>query len=345
MHAGVSRAAVSLALREHPKSRSFSPETIRKIRRSAQALGYRVNLFSGRPGKQNTKVFMLYLSSLQDLYSGAIAESFQERAFERGYWTMLSLPPAGQGSFFDERVVGEHGIAAVALIGQVVSRVPAGELRSLAKNGGHVVTVGRNRPVDEVCGVLVDDRIGLTALGDHIYGRGARQIWLVGSHAANGSPGRTRCQLVAEYAREHGFPEPVCIDDAPRESKEALTIDQKACQAVRRQLAAGGPLPDAIVADLDIRAMGVYYALREKGLEPGRDVAVTGYDDIWPSQAIFPSLTTVHQPTREMGIATADMLADALERNIGSGRQISIQPELRIRESTTLWEGRAATGQ
>lgn len=46
--AGVSRGAVSLALREQPKARDFTPETVRRIKEAAHELGYRTSFFSSQ---------------------------------------------------------------------------------------------------------------------------------------------------------------------------------------------------------------------------------------------------------------------------------------------------------
>ncbi|MCF7854049.1 MAG: LacI family DNA-binding transcriptional regulator [Candidatus Pacebacteria bacterium] len=82
--AGVSRAAVSLTLRDHPKSRDFNPATIRRIKRVARELGYRPSFFSSQLRRGATQgsaqLLMVYLDTLQDLYAGGIAESIQLQA-------------------------------------------------------------------------------------------------------------------------------------------------------------------------------------------------------------------------------------------------------------------------
>jgi DNA-binding LacI/PurR family transcriptional regulator len=62
----------------------------------------------------------------------------------------------------------------------------------------------------------------------------------------------------------------------------------------------------------DLMARGAYAALREKGIEPGRDVAVIGFDDSSVSTSITPSLTTVRQPSLTQGRHMASVLLDVL---------------------------------
>src|SRR5581483_11085974 len=66
--------------------------------------------------------------------------------------------------------------------------------------------------------------------------------------------------------------------------------------------------PTAIFAGCDGQAMGVYSALRARGLDIPRDVSVVGFDDIPLSSIVTPTLTTVRQPLVEMGRVATNML-------------------------------------
>ena len=81
--------------------------------------------------------------------------------------------------------------------------------------------------------------------------------------------------------------------------------------AMTRILAAG-ERPDALFVASDLMARGAYEVLREKGLEPGRDIAVIGFDDSAVSTAVSPALTTVRQPSLTQGRHMASVLLDIL---------------------------------
>jgi LacI family transcriptional regulator len=66
--------------------------------------------------------------------------------------------------------------------------------------------------------------------------------------------------------------------------------------------------PTAIFAGCDAQAMGVYSALRARGLDIPRDVSVLGFDDIPIASIATPALTTVRQPLMEMGRVATTML-------------------------------------
>jgi LacI family transcriptional regulator len=94
----------------------------------------------------------------------------------------------------------------------------------------------------------------------------------------------------------------------------------------------------------DISAIGAIRALREAGLRVPEDVSVVGFDDIRDAAYHVPSLTTVRQPLRKMGEIAAQTLVDRIEGRTTSARQIAIEPELVIRESTgqAVWRGKEA---
>ena len=66
--------------------------------------------------------------------------------------------------------------------------------------------------------------------------------------------------------------------------------------------------PTAIFAGNDAQALGVYSALRARGLDIPRDVSVVGFDDISVASIVTPTLTTVRQPLMEMGRVATTML-------------------------------------
>ena len=61
------------------------------------------------------------------------------------------------------------------------------------------------------------------------------------------------------------------------------------------------PDAEAIVAANDEMAFSVYRVCRKRGLMPGRDIAVTGYDDVEFAQRLDPPLTTADQDGLDMG--------------------------------------------
>ncbi|HEY9425372.1 MAG TPA: substrate-binding domain-containing protein, partial [Microterricola sp.] len=80
-----------------------------------------------------------------------------------------------------------------------------------------------------------------------------------------------------------------------------------------RRLLARDPLIDGVFAANDQMAAGAYQALAEAGRRVPDDVAVVGFDDNYFAETATPQLTTVHQPSVEMGAAMAALLVQVIE--------------------------------
>lgn len=93
--------------------------------------------------------------------------------------------------------------------------------------------------------------------------------------------------------------------------------------------------PTAILTANDICAFGAMRALQNRGLKVGKDVSVIGFDDINLANHSYPTLTTISQPFRKIGISLMQSLFSVI-----SGEKIlpqtMVKPELIIRQSTGL---------
>ena len=71
-------------------------------------------------------------------------------------------------------------------------------------------------------------------------------------------------------------------------------------------------LPDAVVSANDQMAIGVLKALTRADIAVPDEVALVGFDDIFPGSQCDPPLTTVHQPMRRLGERACARLLDRI---------------------------------
>jgi LacI family transcriptional regulator len=100
------------------------------------------------------------------------------------------------------------------------------------------------------------------------------------------------------------------------------------------QLLELSPPPTAVIACNDLMALGAISAARKRGLVVGRDVAITGFDDIPLAEHAHPPLTTVRQPIYDIGCQICDMLIRLIQGEELAQRHVLLQPELMVRESS-----------
>jgi len=113
--------------------------------------------------------------------------------------------------------------------------------------------------------------------------------------------------------------------------------------AAVQALLEAGPLPEAIAAYSDNVALGIFAGLRAAGIDPGRDVAVGGFDDIPEASLTHPSLTSVATFPDRVGNEASRLLLERIATPDIDPRRVIIPPALSVRgSSTTLRRSQAA---
>ena len=79
------------------------------------------------------------------------------------------------------------------------------------------------------------------------------------------------------------------------------------------------------------RLMG---AARDKGLMPGKDIAVVGFNDIPLANELMVPLTSVRLPLAEMGRHAVELLLKRIEGE--AVESIKVAPQLQVRASSSL---------
>ena len=114
-------------------------------------------------------------------------------------------------------------------------------------------------------------------------------------------------------------------------------------EAVDRALALPRP-PTAVACYNDIVAMGATRAFASRGVIPGVDIAVVGFDDIAEAEHNAPPLTTVNADTRFLGARCAESLLGLIRGEDPAGLSFRGQTKLIVRESCgAAWRGRKAS--
>ena len=95
------------------------------------------------------------------------------------------------------------------------------------------------------------------------------------------------------------------------------------------EIFASSSSPTALFCANDLLAIGVIHGLRRRGMRVPDDVAIVGYDDVELAAMTDPPLTTIHQPSYELGATAYELL-----RGGGEPEQRLFSPHLVLREST-----------
>src|SRR5205085_8591462 len=103
--------------------------------------------------------------------------------------------------------------------------------------------------------------------------------------------------------------------------------------------------PTSIICVNDFMAVGVLRELRDQGVRVPEDISVTGFDNIKLAEFCSPALTTAHIPREQIGQIIFEYLVRVAKKVQFTGREILIDPELMVRESTgVVRHAQAAAG-
>ena len=92
--------------------------------------------------------------------------------------------------------------------------------------------------------------------------------------------------------------------------------------------------PTAVLCFSDEIALGCMFSLRQHGLDVPGDISVMGFDNVPFSRYCTPPLTTIAQPTEDIGATCATILLDLIEGKKPTEIQNILPHELLVREST-----------
>ena len=174
--------------------------------------------------------------------------------------------------------------------------------------------------------VRMDDQTAAKDMTEYLLSMGHRRIALITGPR----------DLASSKMRLSGFNESMAEHDLAIDPSLIVSGDftyVSGMQAADNLLSSSQP-PTAIFACNDDMASGAIAAAHKRGLDVPLDVSVVGFDDTANASAMWPPLTTVRQPIREMAHGAIKVLA----KSVGQGAALCTEPrtldyELIVRKS------------
>jgi LacI family transcriptional regulator len=319
--AGVSMKTVSRVLNNEP---NVSAETRGRVQAAVEQLQYRPDP-SARvlAGRRSYLVAMLYdnpsSNYLMEVELGILD------ACQSQHYNMMLAPLVYDAADIVANV--EALVVQSRLDGVVLTPPITDDPALLARLDELGVPYASVSPKEEFrrIGVVVDEEQAVADMIGHLVGLGHRRIAHIKGHPAHGASG-WRLSGYHEGLRRAGLqPDPALVVDGEFSYDSGFA-------ATNALLDLPQP-PTAIFAANDDMAAGAICAICERGLSVPKDVSVCGFDDTPIARHIYPTLTTVRQPTREMGRLAGQELLKAI-RDRDAGGIVEVPYTLEFRRST-----------
>lgn len=322
--AGVSKATVSRVINNNPEG--VGAETRERVQQIIDELNYDVeSLLASRRGMR-TKSIGLIVPDIANPFFAELAKEVGNRASEQGYSVLLGNTDFSLDT--ECKFVNEFTAKQVAGIILVSAGSTARKEHAVMKKYG-VPCLLLDRFVDgldDAVAVLSDNAFATFSCCELLIRKGSRNIAFI-SGSTDVSTSRERLEGYKDVLERHQIPfdkDMVKYGDYTSEGgyNAIIELERSAIQY------------DAILAANDMMALGAIKALKELSYRIPEDIQVIGFDNIVFAQYVDPPLTTVQQPTIEMGRKAVELILEEIENGALGGSIVRLQPKLLRRKTT-----------
>jgi DNA-binding LacI/PurR family transcriptional regulator len=324
--AHVSHPTVSRALKNSPLISESTGDRIRKI---AAEHGYQPNRNARSLVTQRSNFIGCVVTDIADPFISEVISGVERVAAQYEYSIILT----NSGGDPDREMRAIRSLVERAIDGVLVIAAMAGGAPSpyFSEREIPMVLINNHHPGNFVHSIGVANLEGAQLITQHLLDLGHRQIGYIdnkfGGKAAEDRYSGYRAALKkarVRYASELVIDSESSLEGGFRGMQQLLDLSAQ---------------PTAVFCYDDITALGAYKAIRTAGLQISKDISVAGFDDLFFSSYLEPSLTTISQPMHEMGERAMELLLDLVTPPRNGQRpkktQIVIPGELKIRNSTS----------
>lgn len=318
--AGVSVASVSRVLND---TDAVADSTRLKVLKAVEHLDFRIDLRARALSRQKSETLGIVVADVSNPFTAQVLKAIDFVTRANGFGLLLSdsgenadRERANLDAMLAQRIEGIIYLP-VTLSGKSLHRLIAEDIpvvcldRYVEDVATDAVVVDNDRAGVLSAEVLVDaghTRLGVIVAGETTVGRDR----LTGF---KGALARLGVALDPTFVR---------LGDLSLESGRDHTLS----------LCGGSCGPTALFVQNHPMALGALLALRQLGLRVPEDVSIVSFDDPSWAQLLEPGLTTIRQPTYELGSAAAELLIDRVTRRyVDAPRRIVIEPSLVVRHS------------
>jgi DNA-binding LacI/PurR family transcriptional regulator len=296
-----------------------------RVLKAAEELNYHPNLHARSLARGKSRILGIIVSNMENPFFLDIYRTLESDAHARGHEVVVANTDY-QSAQLVASVQLMLGLR-VAGLAVIVSEMEQHLIQTVANSRIPAAFYDVGTPQKYITNIRVDYRKGIKKIVSYLSSLGHRRMAFIGHHST----------LAPISERRRAFLESVHRSSPSGEAKifagpDGLFGGRKAA----RELLDSSFRPTAILCVNDFMAVGVMRELRDAGLQVPGDISVTGFDNIKLAEFCSPPLTTVHIPREQIGHIIFDNTIGNGRTLHDSGREIVIDPELVVRESTGI---------
>lgn len=326
-HLNVSISTVSRALRGLPE---ISLTTRQAVVELAAKWDYQPNQLASSLVSHRTRTIGVVVPNTGYPFFSAVIASMEEAAIREGYSLLLSQ----SNESYQRELVHIQNLLRSQVEGIIISlardTVDAEHLHRLVRRQVPLVLFDRYAEEVPAPRVVVENRLAARQAVQHLVANGCRRVaYLAGLPS-----------LKISNERLLGYQDALAEVQIDFDDTLVLHCDFTTDNAVRQTnllLAMKRP-PDGILAFSDRIAIASMYALRQRGIRIPDEMKIVGFNDEPVSALLTPALSSVAQPTYEMGQLAVSLLLEQIqaEQPVQNAVTHRLTTTLMVRESSVL---------
>ncbi len=306
---GIHHSTVSRALRDHP---DVTPETKALVKKTAEEMNYSPNMFARSLKNNQSNLIGVIVPEIRHHFFADVISGIEEVASKHGYIILV----AQSNESYEREIANTNALIENRIAGLLVSvsqETENGEhFNKYLSEGGTVVFFDRILDDVNAAKVIVDDYAGAFKATEYLIKKGYKNI----AHIAGTK------HLSISQKRFAGYKDALLKHNLKYKSSNVVWagFHESDGAAAAEKLLKNKKRPDAIFAVNDPTAIGAYEIIDKMNLTIPGDVAVVGFSNNPISAFVKPSLTTVEQPSYEMGKAAMELLIHQLNKKRKGGK-------------------------
>jgi DNA-binding LacI/PurR family transcriptional regulator len=322
----VSVATVSRAMRNSPE---IKKETKLAVLQMAKEMDYHPNLLASSLSSKRSNIIGVVVPTINRYFWSNSIAGIENIAYEKRYKVMIFQ----SGESYEKEAAIVETLANSRVDGIIIAFSKETQnfdhIQHIIEREIPVVMYERTCESVQASKIKTDDASGAKEMANHLITRGKKHIAYIGGPMALGvcreryKGFRTALEQANIRVRDELV---IALDDFTFElAGEALETLWK-----------HDPKPDAVFCFADILAIGVLHKAQKMGIKVPEELAIGGFGNDITGRFITPSITTMSQPSFEMGQMAAQIILDAVESDeeIVKEEEKLILPTLVVREST-----------
>jgi LacI family transcriptional regulator, galactose operon repressor len=322
--AKVSIQTVSAVFHDKP---GISDETRQRVRRIIQRLHYEPNGLASSLRARHSQTVGVVIPSITNPFFPDFVRGIEDVAHLNRYSVFLCNSDQDQMKETEYlQLLRRHNVAGYILAYDLNNVEVERILVQFASRATPVVAFGSRQTDRKISVIKTDDENGSFRITSYLIELGHRRIALIQAPAGS-TVNRNRTRGYVRALENAGIR---VLDYYIVPGGFSTADGQRGVEALLRI----SPVPTAIVAANDLVAIGAIAALKRLGKQVPRDVSVAGYDNIQMSELVDPALTTISQPTYEMGKQAMEAVLTQIKVPGTAGKVIQFEKPLIVRQST-----------